>query len=196
VLPRVSCCCCCGFRSCLFCVCKRAGRGRHWPRGTGAGFSWSAGGPPGELSTTPYRVHCGSQDNAAGDGLLVSYGDSAVEVTVNDRRPYVGERELNLSPGAAEFFGLTEAGVDPSVCLGRPVRGDARGTTRPAMPRRTEGIPSTAQAAERFDRQYFSSWREVSKLLADQYAVAEQYQRRRSAEAGQLARRAGPFVYS
>ena len=47
-----------------------------------------------------------------GTELLVSYGSSAVAVTVNDRGPYVGGRELDLSQGAAEVLGLTETGVD------------------------------------------------------------------------------------
>jgi len=35
-----------------------------------------------------------------------------VQVTVNDRGPYVGGRDLDLSQGAAEAIGLTQAGVD------------------------------------------------------------------------------------
>jgi rare lipoprotein A (peptidoglycan hydrolase) len=42
----------------------------------------------------------------------VSYGRRSVQVTVNDRGPYVGARELDLSQGAAEYIGLTQAGVD------------------------------------------------------------------------------------
>ncbi len=47
-----------------------------------------------------------------GTELVVSYGANSVEVTVNDRGPYVGERELDLSLGAAEALGLTQYGVD------------------------------------------------------------------------------------
>lgn len=47
-----------------------------------------------------------------GTQLLVSYGGRSVQVTVNDRGPYVGSRELDLSQGAAEALGLTAAGVD------------------------------------------------------------------------------------
>src|SRR5829696_7045794 len=36
----------------------------------------------------------------------------AVRVTVNDRGPYSGGRVLDLSQGAAEYLGLTAAGVD------------------------------------------------------------------------------------
>jgi rare lipoprotein A len=35
-----------------------------------------------------------------------------VNVTVNDRGPYVAGRDLDLSQGAAEALGLTSAGVD------------------------------------------------------------------------------------
>lgn len=41
---------------------------------------------------------------------LVATGES-VEVTVNDRGPFVNDRILDLSEGAAERIGLTEIGV-------------------------------------------------------------------------------------
>lgn len=47
-----------------------------------------------------------------GTQLIVSYRGNSVPVTVNDRGPYVGGRELDLSQGAAEAIGLTQAGVD------------------------------------------------------------------------------------
>ena len=47
-----------------------------------------------------------------GTELVVGYGANSVEVTVNDRGPYVGERELDLSQGAAEALGLAQYGVD------------------------------------------------------------------------------------
>jgi rare lipoprotein A len=47
-----------------------------------------------------------------GTELVVSYGGRSVKVTVNDRGPYSGGRELDLSQGAAEYLGLTYAGVD------------------------------------------------------------------------------------
>ncbi len=46
-----------------------------------------------------------------GTQLVVSYNGVSVPVTVNDRGPYVGARELDLSQGAAEAIGLTQAGV-------------------------------------------------------------------------------------
>jgi rare lipoprotein A len=42
-----------------------------------------------------------------GTELVVSYGGRSVKVTVNDRGPYSGGRELDLSQGAAEYLGLT-----------------------------------------------------------------------------------------
>jgi rare lipoprotein A len=47
-----------------------------------------------------------------GTELVVSYNGLSVPVTVTDRGPYVGDRELDLSQGAATYLGLTEAGVD------------------------------------------------------------------------------------
>ena len=47
-----------------------------------------------------------------GTDLLVSYRGRSVAVTVNDRGPYVGGRELDLSRAAARDIGLTRAGVD------------------------------------------------------------------------------------
>ena len=46
-----------------------------------------------------------------GTDLLVSYRGRSVAVTVNDRGPYVGGRELDLSWAAARDLGLTRAGV-------------------------------------------------------------------------------------
>ncbi len=47
-----------------------------------------------------------------GTDLLVSYRGRSVAVTVNDRGPYVGGRELDLSRAAARDLGLTRVGVD------------------------------------------------------------------------------------
>lgn len=44
-----------------------------------------------------------------GTQLHVSYGGNSVDVTVNDRGPYVAGRDLDLSQGAAEAIGLTNA---------------------------------------------------------------------------------------
>lgn len=48
-----------------------------------------------------------------GTQLLVSYGGSSVQVTVNDRGPYVDGIDIDLSQAAADAIGLTGAGVAP-----------------------------------------------------------------------------------
>ena len=45
-----------------------------------------------------------------GTRLRVCY-DGCVNVRINDRGPYIGERELDLSQAAAEAIGLIEPGV-------------------------------------------------------------------------------------
>jgi rare lipoprotein A len=47
-----------------------------------------------------------------GTELLVSYKGRSVQVTVNDRGPYVGQRKLDLSKGTAKYLGLKRVGVD------------------------------------------------------------------------------------
>ena len=47
-----------------------------------------------------------------GTQLTVSYRGRSARVTVNDRGPYTGGRDIDLSQGAAEYLGLTRAGVD------------------------------------------------------------------------------------
>jgi rare lipoprotein A (peptidoglycan hydrolase) len=47
-----------------------------------------------------------------GTQLQVDYGGNSVTVTVNDRGPYVADRDLDLSQAAAETIGLTAAGAD------------------------------------------------------------------------------------
>lgn len=76
----------------------------------GPGFSGlpTATGEPYD----PFGYTAAHKTMPLGTELLVSYGSSSVAVTVNDRGPYVGDRELDLSQGAAQAIGLTEAGVD------------------------------------------------------------------------------------
>ena len=76
----------------------------------GPGF---AGQPTasGELYD-PSGYTAASKTLPLGTELVVSYGESSVPVTVTDRGPYVGDRSLDLSQGAAEQIGLTQAGVD------------------------------------------------------------------------------------
>ena len=60
----------------------------------------------------PYGYTAAHKTLPLGTDLVVEYGGRSVQVTVNDRGPYVGSRDLDLSQGAAEAIGLTEAGVD------------------------------------------------------------------------------------
>ncbi len=60
----------------------------------------------------PYGFTAAHKTLPLGTQLTVSYDGYSVPVTVNDRGPYVGGRELDLSQGAAESIGLTHAGVD------------------------------------------------------------------------------------
>lgn len=48
-----------------------------------------------------------------GTQLLVSHGGNSVQVTVNDRGPYVDGIDLDLSQAAADMIGLTNLGVAP-----------------------------------------------------------------------------------
>src|SRR5215212_12043829 len=60
----------------------------------------------------PYGYTAAHKTMPLGTELVVSYGGYSVQVTVNDRGPYVGGRDLDLSQGAAEAIGLTQTGVD------------------------------------------------------------------------------------
>jgi rare lipoprotein A len=79
--------------------------------------SWYGPGFEGQPTASgesydPYGYTAAHKTLPLGTDLMVSYGGRSVQVTVNDRGPYVGERELDLSQGAAEYLGLTHAGVD------------------------------------------------------------------------------------
>lgn len=80
-----------------------------------------------------------------GTPITVSYGGRSVEVVVNDRGPYVGDRELDLSQGAAEYLGLTAAGVD---YVEYSVSGGAAAATT-AAPAAT-GFEDTSGAAQTY----------------------------------------------
>jgi rare lipoprotein A len=60
----------------------------------------------------PYGYTAAHKRMALGTELAVTYGGSSVQVTVNDRGPYVAGRKLDLSQGAADAIGLTRTGVD------------------------------------------------------------------------------------
>lgn len=60
----------------------------------------------------PYDFTAAHKTLPLGTQLEVSYNGRSVIVTVNDRGPYIPGRELDLSQAAAEYLGLTQAGVD------------------------------------------------------------------------------------
>ena len=80
--------------------------------------SWYGPGLEGNLTASgdvfePYSEYTAASPYLPfGTELLVSYGDASVVVTVTDRGPYTGGRELDLSAAAAEDTGLTYTGVD------------------------------------------------------------------------------------
>lgn len=63
-------------------------------------------------SFDPYRFTAAHKTLPLGTQLVVNYAGRSVQVTVNDRGPYTSGRDLDLSQGAAEYLGLTQAGVD------------------------------------------------------------------------------------
>lgn len=79
--------------------------------------SWYGPGLEGQLTASgevfdPYGFTAAHRTLPLGTQLTVSYAGRSVQVTVNDRGPYSGGRDLDLSQGAAEYLGLTAAGVD------------------------------------------------------------------------------------
>jgi rare lipoprotein A len=79
--------------------------------------SWYGPGFEGALTASgevfdPYGYTAAHKTLPLGSQLSVSYAGRTVQVTVNDRGPYSGGRDLDLSQGAAEYLGLTSAGVD------------------------------------------------------------------------------------
>ena len=79
--------------------------------------SWYGPGFEGALTASgevfdPYGYTAAHKTLPLGTQLSVSYAGRTVQVTVNDRGPYSGGRDLDLSQGAAEYIGLTSAGVD------------------------------------------------------------------------------------
>ena len=81
-----------------------------------------------------------------GTELMVSYRGRSVQVTVNDRGPYVGARELDLSWAAARDLRLTRVGVD-YVEYTRADHAYAAGShpTYPGANSATQGYSSTDQ---------------------------------------------------
>jgi rare lipoprotein A len=75
----------------------------------------------------PYGFTAAHRTLPLGTKLIVSYGGRSVEVTVNDRGPYTGGRDLDLSQGAADYLGLSAAGVD---YVNYVVEGSAEGSAQ------------------------------------------------------------------
>lgn len=73
-----------------------------------AGLSTASGEPydPAGFTAAHRTMPFGTQ-------LLVSHGGASVQVTVNDRGPYVDGRDIDLSGAAADAIGLTNLGVAP-----------------------------------------------------------------------------------
>jgi rare lipoprotein A len=79
--------------------------------------SWYGPGFEGQLTASgevfdAYGYTAAHNTLPLGTEITVSYAGRSVNVVVNDRGPYSGGRELDLSQGAAEYLGLTAAGVD------------------------------------------------------------------------------------
>ena len=79
--------------------------------------SWYGPGFDGQLTASgevfdAYGYSAAHNTLPLGTEITVSYAGRSVDVVVNDRGPYSGGRELDLSQGAAEYLGLTAAGVD------------------------------------------------------------------------------------
>lgn len=79
--------------------------------------SWYGPGFGGQLTASgevydAYGYTAAHKTLPLGTEITVSYSGRSVDVVVNDRGPYSGGRDLDLSQGAAEYLGLTTAGVD------------------------------------------------------------------------------------
>ncbi len=79
--------------------------------------SWYGPGFDGQLTASgevfdAYGYTAAHNTLPLGTEITVTYAGRTVDVVVNDRGPYSGGRELDLSQGAAEYLGLTAAGVD------------------------------------------------------------------------------------
>jgi rare lipoprotein A len=99
-----------------------------------------------------------------GTDLIVSYGGKSVPVTVNDRGPITGNRELDLSQGAAKQLGLIEPGVDyvDVTCA----NGGIYPNCVPGSPAPQEGIAV----------QEVPAYTSVQEATAPQYETSPQYE--------------------
>ena len=79
--------------------------------------SWYGPGFDGQLTASgevydAYGYTAAHKTLPLGTEITVTYAGRSVDVVVNDRGPYSGGRDLDLSKGAGEHLGLTTAGVD------------------------------------------------------------------------------------
>ena len=79
--------------------------------------SWYGPGFHGNLTANgevynQYGISAAHKTLPFGTRLRVCY-EGCIDVRINDRGPYIGARELDLSYGAAKAIGLIEPGVAP-----------------------------------------------------------------------------------
>lgn len=82
--------------------------------------SWYGPGFHGRMAASGQRFDQNAMSAAHkslpfGTKLRVTYGGKSVVVRINDRGPYHGRRQLDLSSAAAAKIGLKPAGVDTVV---------------------------------------------------------------------------------
>ena len=140
----------------------------------GPGFSGlpTASGEPYD----PFGFTAAHKTMPLGTELLIGYGGSSVEVVVNDRGPYVGERELDLSQGAAQAIGLVEAGVDvvqysstDQYAVSEPGVSTTGEASQYASTIQYDAGTVAAPESSAYETQYGA---EVQPASSDQYAVA------------------------
>ncbi len=105
-----------------------------------------------------------------GTDLIVSYGGKSVPVTVNDRGPLTGNRELDLSQGAAKQLGLIGPGVDyvdVSCANGGIYPNCVSGSPVPQEGAAVEQVPAYNPVQDPTTPQYET---------APQYEIAPQYE--------------------
>ncbi len=108
--------------------------------------SWYGPGFDGQITASgevfdAYGYTAAHNTLPLGTEITVSYAGRSLDVVVNDRGPYSGGRELDLSQGAAEYLGLTAAGVDS-------VDYEVVGATAYAEPEYEEPVYEEAEYAE------------------------------------------------
>ena len=111
-----------------------------------------------------------------GTDLIVSYGGKSVPVTVNDRGPFTGNRELDLSQGAAKRLGLIGPGVDyvNVVCAdGGTYPNCVSGSPTPQEGIAVEEVPAYTPVQDATAPQYETA---PQYGTTPQYEIAPQYE--------------------